>query len=113
MKKIVTKELVRLNNGKMKVLAIFKTSKKDMIVGGRVEQGKIVKGDEIEIKRDDLIIGKAKIVQVRKGKNETAEAVEGEECGINYTMTEGVLPKAQEGDEICSFTFEERNFMEV
>ena len=42
-------EIERSDFGKLKVLAIFKTGKKDMIVGGKVTKGKIVKGSLIEI----------------------------------------------------------------
>jgi translation initiation factor IF-2 len=54
-------EIIRTDLGKLQVLAIFKTGKRDMIVGGRVIDGKMAKGALIEVKRGEEIIGQGKI----------------------------------------------------
>lgn len=102
MSKIVTIQEIRVDHGKLKVLAIFRTGKKDVIVGGRVTQGKIIKGDILEAKRGEEIIGTGKLAQMKKGKDDFEECPEGEECGITFDAT-GPLPKIQPGDEIYSY----------
>ncbi|EKE18880.1 MAG: hypothetical protein ACD_9C00206G0002 [uncultured bacterium] len=97
-------EIVRTDLGMVNVLAIFKTGKRDMIVGGRVSEGKIIKGALIEIKRDGEIIGKGKLEQLQQDKKVTAEVGKGNECGIVF---EGDT-KIKEGDTLIAFTEEEK-----
>lgn len=96
-------EIRRTDLGMLAVLAIFKRGKKDMIVGGRVTQGKIAKGTEIEIKRAGEIIGRGKLVNLQQNKNNTDEVGQGNECGITF---EGEI-KIQEGDTLIVFKEEE------
>jgi len=103
MKKIVTVQEERIDHGTLKILAIFRTSKKEMIVGGRVTKGKLIKGDQLEAKRNDEIIGLGRLTQMKKGKDDVSESTEGEECGITFEAV-GPLPKIKEDDEIYSFT---------
>ena len=97
-------EIVRTDLGSLGVLAIFKTGKKDMIIGGRVNDGKIVKGSLIEIKRDGEIIGKGKISNLQQNKNATSEVGKGNECGL--TVDSDV--KIKEGDTLASYLEEEK-----
>ena len=97
-------EIVRTDLGLVNVLAIFKTGKRDMIVGGRVSEGKIIKGALIEIKRDGEIVGKGKLEALQQDKKVTAEVGKGNECGIVF---EGDT-KIKEGDTLIAYTEEER-----
>jgi len=97
-------EIVRTDHGTVSVLAIFKTGKHDMIVGGRVNDGKLIKGAQIEIKRDGEIVGKGKLQQLQQDKKVTAEVGKGNECGIVF---EGST-KIKEGDTLIAFTEEEK-----
>lgn len=97
-------EIVRTDHGTLNVLAVFKTGKRDMIVGGRVIDGKIVKGSLIEIKRDGEIIGKGKLSNLQQNKNATNEVGKGNECGITF---DGDV-KIKEGDTLISYTEEEK-----
>lgn len=97
-------EIVRTDLGMVNVLAIFKTGKRDMIVGGRVTDGKITKGALIEIRRDGEIVGKGKLEQLQQDKKVTAEVGKGNECGIVF---EGDT-KIKEGDTLMAFTEEEK-----
>jgi len=97
-------EIVRTDLGMVNVLAIFKTGKHDMIVGGRVNDGKIIKGASIEVKRDKEIIGKGKIEGLQQNKNITTEVGKGNECGIVF---EGSV-KIKEGDTLVAYLEEEK-----
>lgn len=97
-------EIIRTDLGTLSVLAIFKTGKKDMIIGGRVIDGKIVKGSLLEIKRNGEIIGKGKISNLQQNKNATTEVGKGNECGITFDGD----TKIKEGDLLLSYSEEEK-----
>lgn len=92
-------EIERFEFGKMKVLAIFKTGKKDMIIGGKVTSGKITNGSLIEVLRNDNVIGKGKLFNLQQNKINTDEVEENNECGITF---EGET-KIKEGDILISY----------
>ena len=94
MEKRVEKEKVRVDLGKMKVLVVFMTEKNRQIVGGKVVEGEIKKGVQVEVLRGEELIGQGKIINLQKNKKDADIARKGEECGILY---EGDV-KAAEGD---------------
>lgn len=77
-------EIVRTDFGRMKILAIFKNGKTDMIVGGKVIEGKIVKKSLIEVKREKEIIGKGLLENLQQNKKPTEEVKSGNECGVTF-----------------------------
>ncbi len=89
----------RLDFGKLKVLAIFKNGKRDMIVGGKVVSGKIVNHSLIEVMRNENVIGKGKLVNLQQNKIDIDEVIENKECGITF---EGET-KIKEGDLLISY----------
>lgn len=97
-------EIERTDLGTLKVLAIFKNGKREMIVGGRVNEGKIIKGENIEIKRDGEIVGKGKLSNLQQNKNNTQEVNQGNECGVTF---EGSV-KIKEGDSLVCYREEEK-----
>ncbi len=92
-------EIVRTDFGKMKIVAIFKTGKKDMIVGGKVSSGHIAKGSQIEVLRNENIIGKGKLLNLQQNKIDVDEVKEGKECGITFDGE----TKIKEGDILLSY----------
>ncbi|MFA5776961.1 MAG: translation initiation factor IF-2 [Parcubacteria group bacterium] len=97
-------EIERTDLGILKVLAIFKTGKRDMIVGGRVSEGKMIKGENIEVKREGEIIGKGKMANLQQNKQNTQEVNQGNECGLTF---EGGV-KIKEGDNLICYREEEK-----
>ncbi|MFZ3031451.1 MAG: translation initiation factor IF-2 [Candidatus Moraniibacteriota bacterium] len=97
-------EIVRTDSGRLSVLAIFKTGKHDMIVGGRVSEGKMLRGSLIEIKRDDEIIGSGKMQNLQRNKENADEVGQGNECGVVF---EGNI-KIQVGDTLICYKEEEK-----
>jgi len=81
---MLTPEIVRTDSGRLSVLAIFKTGKHDMIVGGRVSEGKLLRGSQIEIKRDDEIVGNGKMMNLQQNKQNADEVNQGNECGVVF-----------------------------
>jgi translation initiation factor IF-2 len=66
----------RTDLGKMNVLALFKTGKKDMIVGGKVVSGKISKNCLIEVMRNDNVVGKGKLQNLQQNKVDVDEVTQ-------------------------------------
>ncbi|MDP1883759.1 MAG: translation initiation factor IF-2 [Candidatus Moranbacteria bacterium] len=92
----------RTEFGKMNVLALFKTGKKDMIVGGKVISGKIAKGCLIEVMRAENVIGKGKLVNLQQNKVDVDEIAKNNECGITFDGE----TKIKEGDTLVCYTEE-------
>ncbi|MBP6929425.1 MAG: translation initiation factor IF-2 [Candidatus Moranbacteria bacterium] len=97
-------EIVRTDFGRLSVLALFKTGKRDMIVGGRVSEGKFVRGSLIEIKRGDEIVGNGKMLNLQRNKENADEVGQGNECGVVF---EGAI-KIQVGDTLICYKEEEK-----
>lgn len=104
MAELLPPEIIRTDLGTLSVLAIFKTGKRDMIVGGRVIDGKIVKGSSIEVQRDGEVIGAGKLSNLQQNKNATQEVNKGNECGVTFDGD----TKIKEGDILVSYTEEEK-----
>ncbi|MFZ2976169.1 MAG: translation initiation factor IF-2 [Candidatus Moraniibacteriota bacterium] len=89
----------RVDFGKMKVLALFKTGKGDMIIGGKITNGKMVNSSLIEVMRGEEVIGKGKLNNLQENKVNVDECVSGKECGITFLGN----TKIKEGDILLSY----------
>ena len=106
---ILEPEIVRTDLGVLKVIAIFKSGKKsakmvEMIVGAKVESGKIEKGSLLEILRDGEKIGTGIAKEIQYNKKIAKEVKVGNNAGITY---EGDVI-IEEGDVINAYKEEER-----
>lgn len=102
--KLLPPEIVRTDLGRLAVLAIFKTGKRDMIVGGRVSEGKLIRQSLLEVKRGDEILGRGKMANLQQNKQNVEEVGQGNECGVVF---EGNI-KIATGDTLICFKEEER-----
>jgi translation initiation factor IF-2 len=104
-------DVVRTDLGKLKVLAVFKTGKGDMIVGGKVTSGKMANGENIEVVRDparnashsdaggEKSVGRGKLDNLQQNKVNVDEVGAGNECGITFLGE----AKIKEGDILICF----------
>ncbi|KKR44226.1 MAG: Translation initiation factor IF-2 [Candidatus Moranbacteria bacterium GW2011_GWC1_45_18] len=92
-------DIVRTDLGKLKVLAVFKTGKGDMIVGGKVISGKMVNEENLEVLRDDKPLGRGKLSNLQQNKVNVDEVNQGLECGITFLGD----VKIKEGDILACF----------
>ena len=83
----------------MNVLAIFRTDKKAMTVGGLITEGKIEKGSLVRIMRDKEQIGEGVISTCQIGQQSVKSIPAGSEGGIKY---EGKT-KIEVGDTIEAY----------
>ncbi len=104
LKKLLNPEKIVIELGSLRVAAIFRTEKSSMIVGGRVESGKIKKDARVRVKRNKEIIGQGKIGQLQSGKQSVNELPEGNEGGLQF---DGKL-KLEVGDVLEAYTEEEK-----
>jgi len=84
LEKLLNPELIVTELGNLKIMAIFRSEKGYMIVGGRVETGKLQKDCKVRVKRDKEIIGKGALSHLQTGKQEVKEIPEGTECGVQF-----------------------------
>lgn len=67
--------------GKAKILAEF-PYEKTKVLGIKVLEGRIAKGDKVVLMRDEKEMGKSAVSSVRQGKNQVSKIESGEEGGI-------------------------------
>lgn len=96
-------EIIETEVGRMEILAIFKVSRQDQIIGGKVTTGKIENNCVVKIVRDKEMIGEGKISSLQQNKNDTKEVVEGFECGLKVTSP----TKIKVGDSLECYKTEE------
>ncbi len=94
MQLLVKPEIKRIDLGRLKVLAIFRTENDSQIVGGKVLDGEIENNTIIEIKRGDDFIASGKLVRLQSGKQDVNSVEKDQEAGIKF---EG-KPIIEEGD---------------
>jgi translation initiation factor IF-2 len=97
--KMFTPELEKHIFGRAKVLAIFRTEKGQMIVGGKVEEGELKKTSQIMIWRGDKELGRGEILELQQSKVMSKSVNTGEEFGIKLKTSIKML----EGDLLESF----------
>ncbi len=74
----------RVDLGELKVLAIFRTDKKNQIIGGKVISGQLENNALIEVIRQQEIITKGKVNRLQSGKQDTNAVANGQECGAQF-----------------------------
>jgi len=74
----------RIDLGRLKILAIFKTDKDGQIIGGKIIEGQATADASLEIVRGNEIIAKVKLIKLQAGKQDVQTVDKGEECGIQF-----------------------------
>ena len=97
-------ETVKVELGKMKILATFLTKKNRQIIGGKVIEGEVKKSTSIEVIRGEEIIGKGKLINLQRDKKDVDKVIKGQDCGILF---EGEV-KIEEGDILVIYTEEKK-----
>jgi translation initiation factor IF-2 len=101
MSDLLEPEIKRIPLAKVKILATFKNLVKSQIVGGKVIQGKAVRGAMIDVIREGVPIITGRLGQLQHDKADVAEVAEGLEVGIRFDLlpeSTASLPVIKEGD---------------
>ncbi|MFC1612404.1 translation initiation factor IF-2 [Patescibacteria group bacterium] len=97
-------EIIRTDIGKLKVLANFKEDKTGQIIGGKVLEGKIINNTKFELMRQNVKIDKGNITQLQAAKEDVAEVVEPNDCGLKVDVGQRI----NEGDILLIYTEESK-----
>jgi len=108
MQSMVEPKIKKINLGRLKVLAIFKTERNSQIIGGKIIEGKAEKDALIKIIRNKEEIGSGKLNKLQSGKQDVTEVGEGQECGIEF---EGNFEIQK--DDILEMSKEEKIFGKI
>lgn len=81
---LVRPEFERVDLGRLKVAAIFRTDAKSQILGGRVLDGEIKAKAFIEVMRNQELITTGKITSLQSGKIEVERVETNQECGLQF-----------------------------
>ena len=104
LEKLLDAEVIVTEHGNLKVLAIFRTDKGAMTIGGRVETGKFLPKTKARIKRDGVFVGEGTIAEVQIGKSKVKEVPGGTECGLRFEGRERI----EEGDVLECYSEESK-----
>lgn len=85
--------------GMSKVLKVFSESKAGIVLGGRVEDGVLSQGDQVQILRRDVEIGRGTIESLQAQKSSVKKVDAGSEFGALISTKSQVAP----GDHLRSF----------
>lgn len=97
-------ELVKIELGEFEIIKVFKASKKEGIIGGRVLKGSVEKHTEARIMRNGEEVGHAKVTRIQREQSVVDKVAAGTECGLSVDST--IIPK--DGDKLELFKEEER-----
>jgi translation initiation factor IF-2 len=101
---LLPEEVIRTELGKAKVLAIFRTEKNAMIVGGAVSDGHAASGATFQAWRDGAEIETGEVTELQSNKAAVKEVRAGSEFGAKLK----VRPIIQAGDELVFFHVEKK-----
>ncbi|HET8690413.1 MAG TPA: translation initiation factor IF-2 [Candidatus Saccharimonadales bacterium] len=104
MEDVLEPEVVETEVGKLKLLAVFRTTKTAVICGGEVLSGKVMPGVRARIKRGDEVLAETEVTHVQRQQQEAKEVFEGEQCGLELKTETKLL--LEENDRLEFFTRE-------
>lgn len=84
MQLMVKPEINRIELGRLKVLAVFRTENNSQIVGGKVLDGEIKNNSLIDLKRGDDFIVSGKLTRLQAGKQDVESVGKDQEAGLRY-----------------------------
>ncbi len=84
MQLLVKPEINRVDLGRLKVLAVFRTENNSQIVGGKVLDGILKNNSLIAVKRGDDFIVAGKLTRLQSGKQDVDQVEQDQEAGLKY-----------------------------
>jgi translation initiation factor IF-2 len=81
---LLTPELRETMLGNAQILEIFAVSKVGKIAGCRVTDGKVERGANVRLIRDNVVIHEGKLSQLKRFKDDAREVTAGQECGMAF-----------------------------
>jgi translation initiation factor IF-2 len=88
--------------GNAEILEVFTISKVGKVAGCRVTEGKVERGAQVRLIRDNVVIHEGKLSTLKRFKDEVREVMAGQECGMAFEGYQDMRP----GDVIECFEVE-------
>jgi len=88
--------------GNAEILEVFTISKVGKVAGCRVTEGKVERGAQVRLIRDNVVIHEGKLSTLKRFKDEVREVIAGQECGMAFEGYQDMRP----GDVIECFEVE-------
>ncbi len=79
---LLAPEVIETELGRLKVKKVFKTTQKEVIVGGEVTVGELTAPASVKVVRDKETIVEVKASRLQRGPQEVKVVQTGEECGV-------------------------------
>jgi translation initiation factor IF-2 len=70
--------------GNAEILEVFTISKVGKVAGCRVTEGKVERGAQVRLIRDNVVVHEGKLSTLKRFKDEVREVVAGQECGMAF-----------------------------
>lgn len=104
LQEMLPEEIIRTELGKAKVLAIFRTEKNAMIIGGVVTDGHAAPGATVQLWREGQEIETGEVAELQSNKTSVKEVRAGSEFGTKIK----IKPVIQVGDELAFWHVEKK-----
>src|SRR5690606_30727159 len=89
--------------GRAEVRALFKVPNVGTVAGAYVTDGKIVRGAQVRVIRDGVVVHEGEMSSLKRFKDDVREVAQGYECGIGVEKFNDL----KEGDVLEAFRMEE------
>ena len=89
--------------GHAEVRQTYKVSGVGTIIGGYVQDGKIVRNCKVRLLRDNVVIHEGELASLKRFKDDVKEVNSGYECGMSFEKYNDI----KEGDQLEAFVMEE------
>ena len=90
MSALLPDEVVETHLGELDVQGVFRTTKTEIIAGGKVTEGRLLPHSQAKVWRGKgkkaELLGEVELVSLRREKNEASDIVEGEMCGVELAL---------------------------
>lgn len=104
MEALLAPEVVETEIGTLRIKAVFRTLKDEIIAGGEVASGKVISGVLARVKRKKEQLAEVEVINVQRQQQEAKEVFEGEMCGLSLKTNKKLL--LEDGDILELFTRE-------
>lgn len=88
--------------GNAEILEVFDVSKIGKVAGCRVTDGKVERGANVRLIRDNVVIHEGKLATLKRFKDDVREVLAGQECGMSFESYEDI----RKGDVIECYRVE-------
>jgi translation initiation factor IF-2 len=99
---LLAPELRETPLGNAEILEVFDVSKIGKVAGCRVTDGRVERGANVRLIRDNIVIHDGKLATLRRFKDDVREVVAGQECGMSFESYEDI----RKGDTIECYRVE-------